>query len=380
MSRSIPLRRLLRHPIATSESLESSALVVGAVAFVVSGIVATVVFWGSDAPIAGPGSVGQFVALAAGITALIVFLAARVLLDRSTARSDAGGSHGSDSPEVRLRWYDLAALGIAHGVIALLSWLALSGLFEQSFLGAVVFSGAAIVLSASATAVTAWAVFLFAINMTPMLLSVVLAVFLVVGTFASMLSSTDPLWWQQHLSTLGMSNDISSLAFNLTLIVAGVIVTIVAHYATAGIPADSPEERKGRSIVSGGLVLIGILLACVGLFPLDVNMTLHNLSASGMAAVFVTLVIGLRSWIPGIPRVFLLLGYAFVGVVVMLAVFYITGYYTLTAVELVAFLLIFSWLIVFMRNTAAMARPDDDPAEVGIPAGRTAGASGASVR
>jgi hypothetical protein len=50
-----------------------------------------------------------------------------------------------------------------------------------------------------------------------------------------------------------------------------------------------------------------------------------------------------------------------VGVIVMLAVFFATGYYNLTAVELVAAVLIFSWIIVFLRNTGAMhgqSRPD----------------------
>ena len=47
MSQSTPIRRLLRRPVANSESLESSALVVGAIVFVVSGIVAALWFWGS---------------------------------------------------------------------------------------------------------------------------------------------------------------------------------------------------------------------------------------------------------------------------------------------------------------------------------------------
>jgi hypothetical protein len=47
--------------------------------------------------------------------------------------------------------------------------------------------------------------------------------------------------------------------------------------------------------------------------------------------------------------VFIALGYAYVAVIVLLAVFFATGYYNLTAVELIAAVLIFSWIIVFLR-------------------------------
>ena len=56
----------------------------------------------------------------------------------------------------------------------------------------------------------------------------------------------------------------------------------------------------------------------------------------------------------------ILLGYVYVGVIVVLAIFFITGYYNLTAVELVAAVLIFSWVIVFLRNTGAVATSTDE--------------------
>ena len=64
-----------------------------------------------------------------------------------------------------------------------------------------------------------------------------------------MLSSSDPLWWQKNLSALGMTDDVSSLAFNLTLIIAGAIVTIIARYGTANLPTSTPVEVRRRSIV-----------------------------------------------------------------------------------------------------------------------------------
>jgi hypothetical protein len=39
---------------------------------------------------------------------------------------------------------------------------------------------------------------------------------------------------------------------------------------------------------------------------------------------------------------------------VLLAVFFFIGYYTLTAVELVAGILVFTWIVLFIRNAAAL--------------------------
>ena len=102
------------------------------------------------------------------------------------------------------------------------------------------------------------------------------------------------------------------------------------------------------------VTVVGVFLACVGIFPVDEYFTIHNVVASGMAVIFVVTVIALRVWVPSIPRIFLILGYVYVGVIVVLAIFFVTGYYNLTAVELVAGVLIFSWVIVFLRTMGAL--------------------------
>jgi hypothetical protein len=369
MSRATPISWLLRHPVANAESRESAALLVGAAVCVLAAIPAMIVFWGHDSAISGPDSVGQFVALTSAVTAVVIFTATRMVMQASRAAGTVLDPGPPDRAGL-LRWYDIGAIAVAHGVITLLAWLTLAALLSRSFVGAVVFPVPATLLAAVAIAVTAYCVFPSAVGLTPILMSVVLAVFVVVGTLASMLTADDPLWWQENLSTLGISDDLSALAFNVTVLVAGVIVTTLAHYATAVIPVPTPAAARGRTRVRGALVLLGVLLACVGLFPLDRNMIAHNVSASGMLVVFITVVVRLRAWIPAMPRVFLLLGYVYVGVMVVLAGWFVTGYYTLTAVELVAFLLIFSWLIVFLRHTGALRSGErgagaDDPIHPG---------------
>src|SRR4029453_2342435 len=60
---STSIRPVLRHPAGNGESLESAPLLAGAAAFVVGLAVAWIFFWGRNVPIAGPGSLGQFVAI-----------------------------------------------------------------------------------------------------------------------------------------------------------------------------------------------------------------------------------------------------------------------------------------------------------------------------
>ena len=364
MSRPQSVGRVFRHPAETSQTLESAALVVGAAIFVVAAIIAFFSFGGKDLPISGHGSLGQFVAIVGGITGFVVFIFARVVLRTRRTRLGTLENAEFDSAGVRLRWFDVGALALAHGVIAILAWTALAALLSTSFKGAIVFSFSAVVLAGVGIALTAYVVFLSSVHLSQMLLSLVLAAFIVSGAITSMMSATDPLWWQKNLSTLGIGNDISSLAFNLTLIIAGIMVTTIAHYATAPLPATTRAEARGRALVRAALMVMGILLACVGAFPLDRNESVHNFSASGMALVYVVLVIALRWLVPSIPRVFVLLGYVYVGVIVVLAVFFITGYYNLTAVELVAFTLIFSWLIVLLRNTGGPAASTDEDGRV----------------
>lgn len=333
---------------ATSErSLESLGLGLGAVAFVVVGLAALVAFGFQPAPIAGPGSAGQFAAIASGITAL-----AAVIAGRFVARDP-----GSRRRMSALDYVDVGALAFAHGVIALLGWTLLAVILEQAFIGAEVFPLAVVLLSGAAAAMSGYVAFYSSTHMDLQLLAAVLAVFLVFGVLASMLTASDPDWWKDNLSALGMSSNVSAFAFNITIIVAGFLVTTLARYSTRGIPSANP---KGVARVRVCLIVVGVFLGLVGVFPVDEFFALHTAVASGMVVAYGVLVIGLPAWITGIPRAFVALGWLFLAVTLVLAVLFFTGYYTLTAVELVAGILVFTWIVLFIRNAAALeqdARP-----------------------
>lgn len=348
MSTPTPLRRAvddLGRDVQSERSLETLALGIGALGFVVTAAVALLVFRLQDTPIAGPGSIGQFSAIGAAVTAVLSFVAGRFLIDAGRRRLTV------------LDVVDIAALAFAHAVIALLSWTLLAVILEYGFIDAEVFGIPGVLIAGAVSAVTAYVVFFSATHLDLQLLAVVLAVFLVEGVIASMLTASDPHWWRDNLSALGMNDDISSLTFNLTLIVAGIIVTTLARYATRGIPTT---RAHGIRDVRISLILVGLFLGCVGLFPVDRFFAVHTGFASGMVVVYGVLVILLPRWIPGMPRAFVLLGWLFLAITLLLAVFFAVGYYTLTAVELVAGILVFTWIILFIRNAAALQTDIDN--------------------
>lgn len=335
-------RALARVVDARSErSLESLALGSATLAFIVVALIALIAFGFEPAPISGPGSIGQFAALASAAVAFAAVLAGRYLLHER-------------GPQGRLRLldhFDIIALAIAHAVIALLGWTLLAVILERAFIGAEVFPLAVLLLAGSAAGMTAYIAFYSATHMDLELLAAVLAVFLVLGVLASMLTASDPNWWKDNLSALGMTTNVSALAFNLTLTVAGFLVTTLARYATRGIPTSNPV---GIGRVRVCLIVVGVFLALVGVFPVNLFFAIHTGVASGMVVAYGVLVIGLARWIPGMPRPFIFLGWLFLAVTLVLAVLFGVGYYTLTAVELVAGILVFTWIVLLIRNAAAV--------------------------
>ena len=322
-----------------SRSLESLSLAVAVVAAIGCALVALPVFRLASAPIAGEGSVAQYAAIASAAVAALSFLAGRVVVRVPGTRWGVRDA------------VDLAALAFAVAVIALLTWTLVGVILDRGFIGAEVFALATLVLSGAAGALTGYVAFAVATHLDLELLAVVLAVFLVLGILASMLTASDPDWWKDNLSALGINDDLSSKTFNLTLIVAGVIVTTLARFASRGIVTPHPRGVAG---VRTCLVVVGIFLGLVGVFPVNEFFAVHTAVASGMVVAFGVLIFRVHRWVPGMARPFVWLGFAFLAWIVLLAVLFVVGVYTLTAVELVAGVLVFTWIILFIRNVAAV--------------------------
>ena len=331
---------VVRRRERSARSVETLALLVGAAAFALAALAAVITFRLQPAPIAGPGSLGQFAAVCAAVAALFAFVAGRLVVH---SRARRGSWHALDI-------LDMLALAIAHAVIALLGWTLTGAILEQAFIGAQVFPLPVIALAGATCAVTAYAVFVSATHMDLPLLAAVLAVFLAVGLLARMVGSSDPDWWVDNLSALGMTTSSSARAFSITLVVAGFIITTLARYVTRDLPTADTSGVTGARVC---LVLVGVFLMGVGVFPVDTFFGIHTGVTIAAVVSYGVLVVRMPAWLPEMPRAFVVLGWLFLAITVVLVVFFFVGYYTLTAVELVGGTLVFTWLILFIRNAAA---------------------------
>lgn len=330
---------------ATDRGRSALAAGTGMVALAVVALVTLFVFRLQSLPITGEGSIGFFGASASAIVAAVVFVGGRCVV------LPPKGTH----PLVNI--LDVAALAIAHALIALVAWTLVGGVIESGFIDAVVFGLPSVFIAGTMAALTAYAVFMSAVRADASSIAVVLVVFLVSGAVASVLTASDPHWWKDDFSSLGKTGVASALTFNGTLIVGGVIVATLARYGTRGI---STAHARGVALVRGCLISIGILLALVGVVPVDVAYGVHTAFACGLAVVFGVLVALVPRWIPELPRLFVLLGWLFLAVLAVHFVLFATGSYTLAAVELVAGVLVIGWIVLFIRNAAALPRRDED--------------------
>ncbi|PZQ89096.1 MAG: hypothetical protein DI534_10015 [Leifsonia xyli] len=342
---------------ATATTNESRAIIVGGAALLVGFVVGFIVVGGRSLPITGASSLGTFAAVVAAALTAVAFVVGYLL--------PAPGSRRRTHPEPT-RWrlaINLAALALAHAAITLLLLEGMSIVLADAFIGAEVYAFSSSLLIGIASALASYAAFLSASGMTTTRIATVLALYLVVGVMAAMLSTSDPQWWEKNISALGIGDDFSSWIFNVTLIVAGALITAISVYlvtelrqgrlARARQDADDRAEAGRIRKLGTALVLLGVFLALVGVFPVSWIEWVHNTFATGLVVIFAGLVVGIRWIVPGLPEVFFIVGYLFLAVVVFATVLFAVGIYNLTAMEIIGFALIFGWLILLIRNISA---------------------------
>ena len=338
--------------------VETEAIVAGLAAAVLFGIVALITFAGQVTPLWGGLSVGAVAAL----SALVAGIAA--------GYTGYWRSRHRPGQEWRLRiasWkfiVDSTTVALVHAMIAAILTMAVFVLLQRSFEGLVldVYSGAiAVAVCAGAGA---YLIYQSVSDITTRKMSSMLVAFMAISVLTSIATAQDPAWWEYHFSQLGTAGDFSSSLFNLALIVAGFFVTTFALYLNRDLTTlvergvlQHPTAPRTISVI---FIIMGLMLAGVGAFPVNVSMPLHNLCATGMAIAFSVMVLGSPRILAGLPRRFFVFCIGtFVVLIGSFLLFEPVGYYNLTALELIAFSIIFGWISVFIRFINALAAPGD---------------------
>lgn len=111
---------------------------------------------------------------------------------------------------------------------------------------------------------------------------------------------------------------------------------------------------RARRIITTGFVIAGFSLSGIGAVPVSVSILVHNTFAAGTLLVILGMML-LSGWLlRGLPWPILVMTYGFVlAIVGAVLLWQPVQYFNLTAMELVAFALVFAWVSVLIRMLAA---------------------------
>lgn len=187
------------------------------------------------------------------------------------------------------------------------------------------------------------------------------AMVLAAGSLASMSTTTTGAWWSLNFSTLGTTDDDSARYFNAGVMLSGLGIATLAPIITKPLEhARFRARRFGIGFVRGGIIAIGVCLVGVGAVPIDDLPEVHNTFALGAAAAFALSIAVLAVLIPAMPRGFLGASLGALGVeCVAMYAYDGLGIFSLTVFEIIAFGLMFAWLIALVVVTHGAANRSD---------------------
>jgi len=225
-------------------------------------------------------------------------------------------------------------------------WL-LGVLFKGAIFGSFT---ASIILFVFSLVVNATMVY-FSLMVDAGVLTTVLTLVIISGVVISMAVNNQKYWWQHNLSFLGTNGASSGWQFNATLMFAALLMIALIDYLFVSLHEVFPNSRR-LWVLRILLTLTAVDLGMVGVFPNNaISHDLHDQVATFLVYFIIALIVGVRWLLPQITRDFLYLSYG-VGVALVIAeiLFRWLGYFSLTAFELIAFVMAFGWLLMLLEQ------------------------------
>ncbi|GAB3618078.1 hypothetical protein GCM10027416_26350 [Okibacterium endophyticum] len=347
------------HP-APSIRIETEALIAALIAGLAGGVFAAIAFWGRHVPIWGDifleGSVG-----AIGVTGMVVagLVSSVVSYWRSRWLPEQSWRRRLPTWKTVL---DAGAVALVHTAIAVFAAGTLFFVLQLAFRRLTVDGYTATIGVALAMALSAYGLYLAVSQLTTESMSQRLLLFMTVGVLLSMATSTDPIWWRYHFSHLGTFGDQPSIVFNATLIIAGLLVTTFALYVSRDIRRLARRRivrfEWSARVISAFFIAMGIALAGIGLVPINLTIIGHNVFAGGTVILFGVLLLATPIMLWGMPAALGITALGFFAALAASAWLASIGYFNITAFELVAFVIMFGWIALFVRFVSAVLASD----------------------
>lgn len=288
----------------------------------------------------GSESVATMVLVLTTISGFLSFAAAFIQL-----------KHQSGSAVEAVSWRNFPTVALS---CTLISFMLMAGLFwiaGNLFKGATFDLFTSTALFALITSVEVQAVNSIVPQLSSRLLTNIFIAVIVSGVILAMISNQNLYWWKHNLSFLGTNQAVASWEFNLALIFAGLILLALVDYLFASLKRVFPKSRQ-LLVLRILLTLLAIDLALVGVFPNNTQMhTLHTRVAGYLIFLVLALIFGIKWLLPDISKDFLHTSWMIAAALLAGEIlFQVVGYLSLTAFEIMAFLLAFSWLVMLFER------------------------------
>jgi hypothetical protein len=241
----------------------------------------------------------------------------------------------------------LIAVMVTALIIALLNFIAKDLLLDRFLASAIVGVYASLV---------AYNIVPTALDMSTTRIVRIFSFVVIAGVILSMITAGNNDWWQINFSALGTASTppIASSTFNITMIISGLLLISLTSHLISEIPASITGTKKRDrkiGIMEIILVLIGLSMASIGALPYDRFPVAHDTLAYYMAFAFLVLILSLKYLVPNINKAFLVNSYfALASVIMLYVLFNKYAYISLTAFELLSFLITLGWIMMFANK------------------------------
>lgn len=198
-----------------------------------------------------------------------------------------------------------------------------------------------------------------ALSITPVKLTNLLIFVIIGGVVLAMITNKDYQWWQFNFSFLGTIEAKNRWQFNVTLMFSSLLMVALIDGLFVELQKAIPHSQR-LTILRILLTLTALDLGAVGLFPYTETgpfQGVHNQVAGYLVYLIVILIVGIKWLLPNVTKEFLSISYMIAAtLVVVVVLFQWTSYFSLTAFELLSFMLAFSWIVLLLQNLQKMAQ------------------------
>ncbi|MDA9472447.1 AbrB/MazE/SpoVT family DNA-binding domain-containing protein [Enterococcus sp. 5H] len=324
--------------------------------FLVPTIIASVIFLGylffgerSQIPLVGALSIANFVLSLGVVSGVFSFLFFFIKGKKNKIISRSQGIYWRNFPTILLSF-------IVILVFSLLVFFKIMGLV---FIGATFDQYTATMLFFVFVGAINYFMIYSALSITPAKLTSLLIFVIIGGVMLAMITNRDHQWWQFNFSFLGTIEAKNSWQFNVTLIFSALLMIALIDSLFVELQKAIPHSKR-LTTLRVLLTLTALDLGAVGLFPYTETgpfQGVHNLVAEYLVYLIIILIVGIKWFLPNVTKEFLTISYLIAATLVVVSVlFQVVGYLSLTAFELIAFMLAFSWVVLLLQNLRKLAQ------------------------